>query len=79
MYITYDPEAGALLVVLRDDRPPADGMREGDVTLDLDEAGQVVSLEVLHDSTYVIGGELVELAYRATPTAAMMECRSNSR
>ena len=48
MKITYDPEANAVQIVLRSDRPFEDSIDlEAGVTADLDRDGHVVGLEIL--------------------------------
>ena len=50
MKITYDPEADALYIALREARP-ADSMDvEEGVTADLDDEGHIIGLEVLDAS-----------------------------
>jgi uncharacterized protein YuzE len=48
MKITYDPEANAVQIVLRSDRPFEDSIDlEAGVTADLDGDGHVIGLEIL--------------------------------
>ena len=56
MHITYDPEADALYVSLRD-APAEDAVEiEEGVTVDLDTDGHIIGLEVL-DARERIGGD----------------------
>jgi uncharacterized protein YuzE len=63
MKITYDPEADALYIELRD-APPADSMDiEEGVTVDLDGEGHIIGLEVLDASKRMTSEELANIHY----------------
>jgi len=63
MKITYDPEADALYIELRDARP-ADSMDvEEGVTVDLDSEGHIIGLEVLDASKRMTLEDLTNVSY----------------
>ena len=63
MKITYDPEADALYIELRDARP-ADSMDvEEGVTVDLDGEGHIIGLEVLDASKRMTPEQLANIHY----------------
>ena len=63
MKLTYDSEADALYIVLRSARPrDALDVEEG-VTVELDEDGHIVALEVLDASKRLTHDELTKLSY----------------
>ena len=63
MKITYDPEADALYIELRDARP-ADSMDvEEGVTVDLDNEGHIIGLEVLDASKRMTLEDLTNVSY----------------
>ena len=47
MRITYDPNADALYILLRDAEPKDSADMEDGVTADLDEGGHVIGIEIL--------------------------------
>lgn len=70
MRITYDKDADALYISLRD-AAPADSidLREG-VTVDLDAEGQVIGLEILDASGLSGGDPLASIAFERLPATA---------
>jgi len=64
MKITYDPEADALYIGLRD-VPASDStdIEEG-VTVDLDGEGHIIGLEVLDASNRLSSDELANIQYQ---------------
>lgn len=63
MKITYDPEADALYVALRD-VPASDSIDiEDGVSVDLDDGGHIIGLEVLDASTRLTPEELANVHY----------------
>ncbi len=63
MKITYDPEADALYIELRDARPADSVDIEEGVTVDLDSAGHIIGLEVLDASKRLTPEELANIHY----------------
>ncbi len=73
MKITYDPEADALYIELREAQA-ADSMDiEEGVTVDLDSDGHIIGLEVLDASERLTRQELTNLSYENLLLAAMPE------
>jgi len=63
MKITYDPEADALYIALRD-VPAADGIDiEEGVSVDLDKNGHIIGIEILDASERLTPEELVNVSY----------------
>jgi uncharacterized protein YuzE len=63
MKITYDPEADALYIELRD-APASDSIDvEDGVTVDLDNDGHIIALEVLDASKRMTPEELANVHY----------------
>jgi uncharacterized protein YuzE len=63
MKITYDPEADALYIELRDVRAHDSVDVEEGVTADLDEKGHIIGLEVLDASERLSPDELTSVHY----------------
>ena len=59
MKISYDPEADAIYIELRDVRPADSRDIEEGVTVDLDTNGHVVGIEIL-DARERLGGESLD-------------------
>lgn len=77
MKITYDPEADALYIELRDARP-ADSMDiEEGVTVDLDREGHIIGLEVLDASKRMTPQELVNIHYENLLLTAAVEAEGS--
>ena len=63
MKITYDPEADALYIALRD-VPAADGVDiEEGVSVDLDDKGHIVGIEILDASERLTAEDLTSVSY----------------
>ncbi len=63
MKITYDPEADALYIELRYVRAADSTDVEEGVTVDLDEEGHVIGLEILDASKRMTPDELANIHY----------------
>jgi Uncharacterized conserved small protein len=63
MRITFDPEADALYIVLRDVVPSDSSDVEDGVTVDLHDEGHIVALEVLDASQRLTADELGAVKY----------------
>lgn len=64
MKITYDSEADALYIELRDDVPACDAIDvEPGVSVDLDEHGHVIGLEILDAAERLTPEELSLVSY----------------
>jgi uncharacterized protein YuzE len=63
MKITYDPEADALYIVLRDVVPSDSSDIEDGVTVELDNEGHIIALEVLDASDRLTPDELGAVKY----------------
>jgi uncharacterized protein YuzE len=63
MKITYDPDADALYVALREVRPADSTDVEEGVTADLDDEGHIIGLEVLDASKRLTPQELNTFTY----------------
>lgn len=73
MKITYDPEADALYIQLRD-ATPADSMDlEEGVTADLDAIGHVIGLEVLDARERLGSDALASIALEHLPLTALQD------
>ncbi|MBI4299752.1 MAG: DUF2283 domain-containing protein [Chloroflexi bacterium] len=73
MRITYDPEADALYIELREARPADSIDIEGGVTADLDSKGHIVGLEVLDASKRMTLQELTTVSYENLLLASVPE------
>jgi uncharacterized protein YuzE len=63
MKITYDPEADALYIALRD-VPAADGIDiEEGVSVDLDDKGHIIGIEILDASKRLTPEDLTSVSY----------------
>ena len=70
MRITYDPEADALYISLRD-VSAADSLDvEDGVTVDLDEKGHIIGVEILDASERLTPEELTNVSYENLLLAA---------
>ena len=70
MKITYDPEADALYIALRD-VPAVDGIDiEEGVSVDLDKDGHIIGIEILDASDRLTPEELVNVSYENLLLAA---------
>lgn len=63
MKITYDPEANALYIQLRDAEPRDSMDIEEGVTVDLDADGHVIGIEILDASDRLTPEELTSVSY----------------
>jgi len=63
MKITYDPEADALYIQLREAQPADSLDIEEGVTVDLDSQGHMIGLEVLDASKRMTPEELANIHY----------------
>jgi uncharacterized protein YuzE len=63
MRITYDPESDALYIILRDVVPSDSSDVEDGVTVELDDEGHIVALEVLDASARLTPDELGAVKY----------------
>jgi uncharacterized protein YuzE len=63
MKITYDPEADALYIELRDIVPADSVDIEDGVTAELDEEGHISALEILDASKRLTPEELTNISY----------------
>jgi uncharacterized protein YuzE len=63
MKITYDPEADALYIQLREAQPADSLDIEEGVTVDLDSEGHMIGLEVLDASKRMTPEELANIHY----------------
>jgi uncharacterized protein YuzE len=63
MKITYDPEADALYIILRDVVPTDSTDIEEGVTVELDDDGHIIALEVLDASERLTPAELDTVKY----------------
>jgi uncharacterized protein YuzE len=63
MKITYDPEADALYIALRDVQPADSVDVEEGVTANLDGEGHIIGLEVLDASKRMTLEELTNVSY----------------
>ena len=64
MRITYDPEADALYIAFRKDPSVAETHQvNDDISVDLDEQGRIVGLEVLFASKQIPRSELFSLVF----------------
>ena len=63
MKITYDPEADALYIELRDARPSDSMDIEEGVTVELDDQGHIIGLEVLDASKRTTLEDLANVSY----------------
>ena len=73
MRITYDPEADALYVELRDARPSDSMDIEEGVTVDLDGDGHIIGLEVLDASKRMTLEDLTNVSYENLLLASVPE------
>jgi uncharacterized protein YuzE len=63
MKITYDPKADALYIALRD-VPAVDGVDiEEGVSVDLDDQGHMIGIEILDASERLTADELTSVSY----------------
>ena len=70
MKITYDPEADALYIALRD-VPAADGIDiEDGVSVDLDKDGHLIGIEILDARQRLTPEELTNVSYENLLLAA---------
>ena len=70
MKITYDPEADALYIALRD-APATDGLDiEEGVSVDLDKDGHIIGIEILDASKRLTPEELTSVSYENLLLAA---------
>ena len=70
MKITYDPEADALNIALRN-VPAVDGIDiEEGVSVDLDKDGHIIGIEILDASDRLTPEELVNVSYENLLLAA---------
>ncbi|MDP2950017.1 MAG: DUF2283 domain-containing protein [Chloroflexota bacterium] len=76
MKITYDPEADALYVGLRDARPVDSMDVEEGVIVDLDSEGHIIGLEVLDASKRMSPQELASVHYENLLLTAAAEPES---
>jgi uncharacterized protein YuzE len=66
MKITYDPEADALYILLRDGIPAKDAVDvEEGVTIDLDSDGRIIGIEILDASSRMTAEELTNISYES--------------
>ena len=63
MKITYDPEADALYIMLRETKPGDSVDIEEGVTVDLDREGHITGIEVLDASKRLTPEELTNVSY----------------
>jgi uncharacterized protein YuzE len=63
MKITYDPEADALYVGIREVQPTGSVDIEEGVTADLDSEGHIIGLEILDASKRMTLEELTNVSY----------------
>jgi len=63
MKITYDPEADALYIELRDARPSDSMDIEESVTVELDDQGHIIGLEVLDASKRMTLEDLANVSF----------------
>ena len=63
MKITYDPEADALYIELRHVRATDSTDVEEGVTVDLDDRGHIIGLEILDASKRMTPNELANIHY----------------
>jgi uncharacterized protein YuzE len=63
MKITYDPEADALYIGIREVRPADSVDIEEGVTADLDSEGHIIGLEILDASKRMTLEELTNVSY----------------
>lgn len=63
MKITYDPEADALYIILRDITPSDAVDVEAGVTAELDDDGHITALEILDASKRLTPAELSSIHY----------------
>jgi len=75
MRITYDPEADALYIAFRKDLSVAETRSvNDDISVDLDERGHIVGLEILFASKQIPRSELFSLVFedlaQTTPTSS---------
>ena len=70
MRITYDPEADALYIKLREATPRESMDIEEGVTVDLDNEGHVIGIEVLDASKRLTPEELTSVSYENLLLAA---------
>ena len=63
MKITYDPEADALYIELRDARPSDSMDIEEGVTAELDDQGHIIGLEVLDASKRMTLEDLANVSF----------------
>jgi uncharacterized protein YuzE len=63
MKITYDPEADALYIELRDARPSDSMDIEEGVTVELDDQGHIIGLEVLDASKRMTLEDLANVSF----------------
>lgn len=63
MKITYDPEADALCITLRDVSASDSTDIEDGVTVDLDDGGHIIGLEILDASKRLKPEELANVHY----------------
>jgi uncharacterized protein YuzE len=63
MKITYDPEADALYIILRDIVPTDSTDIEEGVTVELDDDGHIIAIEVLDASERLTPAELGAVKY----------------
>lgn len=76
MKITYDLEADALYIQLREGVPAVDGVDiEDGVTADLDEDSHVIGFEVLDASKRLTADELSRVQYKNLVTEKAGEAR----
>ena len=63
MKITYDPEADALYIILREVVPSDSTDVEEGVTVELDGQGHIVAIEILDASERMTAEELTNITY----------------
>ncbi len=67
MKIEYDPEADALYIQVREARPDDNIDIEEGVTVDVDEQGHIVGLEILDASKRLSASDLTNITIQRLP------------